>query len=159
MDGPRVPERDFTERYGVLAVDRAALDARCIWRETPLRDVGIDGQIEHVLPSGVVSGRMIAVQVKSGTSFFSRADGHSVPFTPELKHRAYWARHPLPVIIVLHDERGRSHRVGRCAPSSGPSHDYPVRSLISSTQLGVLAALASDGPLPGRTSVKRGHSR
>jgi hypothetical protein len=52
QDLPGVPSTSFTERAGVNAVASIVNDARCIWRETPLRDVGIDGQVEYVTPSG-----------------------------------------------------------------------------------------------------------
>ncbi|KQX57982.1 hypothetical protein ASE09_28645 [Streptomyces sp. Root66D1] len=42
------------------------------------------------------------MQIKSGSSYFSkRADG-IVRFKPEAKHRNYWASFPIPVVIVLY---------------------------------------------------------
>lgn len=149
MDGPRVGPEDWTEREGVQAVDRAALAARVIWRETPLRDVGIDGQLEHVLPDGVVSGRIVAVQIKSGPSFWERKDATTVKVTPVVKHRAYWARHPLPVILVLHNEK-TSETIWADARSQlrvgATSITLPLANKLDAA--GVKRALASDGPLP-----------
>ncbi|MFF6774621.1 DUF4365 domain-containing protein [Streptomyces sp. NPDC012637] len=83
-------------------VDEVVNDAGCLWRETLTHDVGIDGQIEYVDPEGRATGRLVAVQIKSGASYFSsRSDGY-VHFRPEPKHRNYWASFPLPVIVVLH---------------------------------------------------------
>lgn len=149
MDGPTVGDRDFTERYGVRAVEGAVLDARCIWRETPLRDVGIDGQIEHCTPTGVVTGTMVAVQVKSGPSFFARDDGSNVLFTPEAKHRAYWARHPLPVIVVLHDEQTkRTIWADARAQLRAGATSLLVPHSNRFDAGGVHAALEADGPAP-----------
>lgn len=66
------PAGRCTERAGVNAVASMVNDARCIWRETPLRDVGIDGQVEYVTPSGAATGRLVLLQVKSGATYFRR---------------------------------------------------------------------------------------
>ena len=149
MDGPRVEEADFTERFGIRAVEDAVLAARCIWRETPLRDVGIDGQIEHRLASGVVTGRLVAVQVKSGSTYFASRSDTDVAYTPKEKHRAYWARHPLPVILVLHEpDTGRSIWTDARGQLRDGAKTLRVPLDNHLDRAGVLAALAVDGPLP-----------
>lgn len=102
MDLPKYQTTNTTERLGVNAVAEAIARLGLIWRETPMADVGIDGQIEYVDKNGYATGRMIAVQIKSGKSFFKEKDGAWV-FHPEKKHKFYWERFPLPVIIILHD--------------------------------------------------------
>jgi hypothetical protein len=91
---PSVPATSFTERSGINAVASIVNDVRCIWRETPLRDVGIDGQVEYVTPAGAATGRLVLVQVKSGASYFESATAESVPFSPKPKHRGYWEGAP-----------------------------------------------------------------
>ncbi|CCG85972.1 hypothetical protein EPIR_0607 [Erwinia piriflorinigrans CFBP 5888] len=44
----------------------------------------------------------MAVQVKSGLSYFTRPSEHGWKFYPEAKHRSYWESFPLPVLLVLH---------------------------------------------------------
>lgn len=95
----------FTERAGVNAVAAAVNGMRCIWRETPLADIGIDGQIEYLTSDGVPTAQIVGVQVKSGASYFRRISGDAVVYVPSDTHRAYWARFPVPVILVLHDPR------------------------------------------------------
>ena len=74
-----------------------------IWRPTSANDLGIDGQIEMLEGSGPVSsGRILAVQVKSGASYFKSASEKHILFRPEPRHQRYWARIPLPVVLVLH---------------------------------------------------------
>ena len=50
----------------------------CLFRELPTADVGIDGHIELVTEefgkSPVVTGRLVSVQIKSGTSYFENED-------------------------------------------------------------------------------------
>jgi Domain of unknown function (DUF4365) len=66
MDLPKYQTTNTTERLGVNAVAEAIARLGLIWRETPMADVGIDGQIEYVNKEGYATGRMIAVQIKSG---------------------------------------------------------------------------------------------
>ncbi|MDY0900921.1 DUF4365 domain-containing protein [Pantoea agglomerans] len=102
MSFPKYNQTNSQERLGVNAVAEAMAKMGQIWRETPMADVGIDGQIEYVSPEGFATGRMIAVQIKSGPSFFKESNGDWY-FNPEDKHRFYWERFPLPVLIVIHN--------------------------------------------------------
>ncbi len=149
MPLPRVTTNDFTERTGVIAVETAVNQACCIWRETPMRDVGIDGQVEHVLDNGEVTGRIVAVQVKSGPSRFSAETETEVRFTVDPVHAAYWAVHPLPVILVLHDPT-RALTIWTDARAAlaagGRTIQVPKANILDAA--GVRLALASDGPLP-----------
>lgn len=99
---PKVDKNYFTEREGILAVERIVNQMSCIWRETPNKDVGIDGQIEYVDEDGNTTGHVIAVQVKSGKSFIHEKDGHII-FYPEHKHLQYWENYALPVILLIYD--------------------------------------------------------
>ena len=91
------------ERRGIAAVQTYAARTGQIWRETGTGDVGIDGQIEFVSPEGLVNGRIAAVQVKAGRSFFKHRTELGWKFYPEEKHKTYWEQFPLPVVLVLHD--------------------------------------------------------
>ncbi|WP_447773462.1 DUF4365 domain-containing protein [Aeromonas veronii] len=102
MNFPKYNQTNSQERLGVNAVAEAMAKIGQIWRETPMADVGIDGQIEYVSPEGFATGRMIAVQIKSGPSFFKESNGDWV-FHPDEKHRFYWERFPLPVLIIIHN--------------------------------------------------------
>lgn len=102
MDLPKYKPTSSMERLGVNAVAESIARLGLIWRETPMSDVGVDGQIEYVDKDGYATGRIIAVQIKCGKSFFNEKD-ESWVFYPESKHRFYWERFPLPVLIILHD--------------------------------------------------------
>ncbi|MFZ4703196.1 MAG: DUF4365 domain-containing protein, partial [Candidatus Methylumidiphilus sp.] len=99
---PRYNNTNSQERLGVNAVAETMARLGLIWRETPMADVGIDGQIEYVDKEGFATGRIIAAQIKSGPSFFKEKDDNWT-FYPEDKHRFYWERFPLPVLIILHN--------------------------------------------------------
>lgn len=106
---PKVDVAFSQERLGVNAVAAYAAANNLIWRENNIKDVGIDGQLEYVNASGMATGGVIALQIKSGPSFFTHDDGDSWRFYPEEKHRIYWERFPVPVIVVLHQpETGES---------------------------------------------------
>jgi len=99
---PKVGVAFSVERLGINAVAAFAAANGLIWRENSIKDIGIDGQLEYVSGSGFATGRIVALQVKSGPSFFAHEDGESWLFYPEDKHRIYWERFPVPVILVLH---------------------------------------------------------
>ena len=129
MTFPQYGHTNQQERFGVNAVAEAVARMGLIWRETASADVGIDGQIEYVGPDGA-TGQIIAVQVKSGPSFLKEKDGNWV-FYPDEKHRFYWERFPLPVLVVLHD------------PESGISYWEDVRRHFrtpGAKQAGILVA-------------------
>lgn len=111
----------FTEREGILAVEKSVNQLRCIWRETPNADVGIDGQIEYVDTDGNCTGHVVAVQVKSGASYIKRVT-NGISFTPSERHAQYWEHFPLPVLIIIHD------------PDSGATYWGDVRKHLRSDQ-------------------------
>lgn len=101
MELPQVPPTFNTERAGVLTVALELNRLGLIWREIPMADIGIDGQIELVVSGGAAVGQLIAAQVKTGDSHF-HDHGHRWHFYPEEKHRFYWERFPMPVLLMLH---------------------------------------------------------
>lgn len=109
---PRVPGTYSQERIGISAIAFAAANLSQIWRETSTGDVGIDGQLEFVNSDGFATGRTLGVQVKSGPSYFTNEDTNSFHFYPSDKHRLYWERYPIPVLLILHNpEQNRSYWV------------------------------------------------
>jgi hypothetical protein len=65
-------------------------------------DFGIDGHIE-VVANREPTGNLIAVQIKSGPSYFRSKDPNGITFRGTAAHLEYWLKHDLPVIVVLHD--------------------------------------------------------
>jgi len=94
---------DITGRIGVNAVERAVLEIGWLFRELPTSDFGIDGQIEIVDDFGNPSGRLIAVQIKSGPSYLKEKTSAGFIYRGDPRHLSYWSQYSLPVIIVLHD--------------------------------------------------------
>lgn len=110
MELPVVGHNFTQERIGVAALQVYAARHGQVWRETPTADVGIDGQLEFVNSANQATGKLAAVQVKAGPSYFlHRTDGGWKHYPAE-KHRRYWEAFPLPVFLVLHNtESGKSY--------------------------------------------------
>lgn len=118
MQFPKVGFSYAQERLGINALQNYAANNSQIWRETATGDVGIDGNLEFVNVDGFATGKVIAVQVKSGPSYFKNESANGWKFYPEDKHKFYWESFPLPVILVLHD------------PSSNNSYWADVRQAL-----------------------------
>lgn len=103
MQFPKVGTTYVQERLGIAAVQSYAAQRKQIWRETGTGDVGVDGNLEFVSPEGYATSRIMAVQVKSGPSYFQNAPDCGWKFYPDAKHRNYWESFPLPVLLVLHN--------------------------------------------------------
>ncbi len=63
-------------------------------------DVGVDGFIEFV-SAGEVSGRLVAVQIKAGDSYFN-AKEKKFMVSVDQSHIDYWEAYTLPVIMVCY---------------------------------------------------------
>lgn len=144
MSLPKYSSTNSQERFGVNAVAEVIARLGQIWRETPIADVGIDGQIEFVSAEGFATGKMVAVQIKSGPSFFKESEGDWV-FYPEEKHRFYWERYPLPVLIIIHNpDTNLSYWVDarqsiRSANESAPKGiKIPKNNILQTTSSGKL---------------------
>ena len=93
--------KDQIERLGVNAVERFFLSMNWLFREQQISDYGIDA---HAEPKNGdhPTGQLIALQIKSGKSFFRKRGGNYV-FYGEARHLEYWTQHALPVFIVIYD--------------------------------------------------------
>lgn len=73
-----------------------------IFREQPTEDYGIDAHIE-VVDGEDVRGRLLALQIKGGASWFNEPGPGGWWFRPDDAHVRYWTNHSLPVAVVLYD--------------------------------------------------------
>lgn len=94
--------RDNTERVGMNAVEAIFLGFKWTFRGQPVSDYGIDAQVE-IWEDGEFTGKLIALQIKSGESYFIRRKGEDYIFASDLKHLDYWVRQPIPVFVILHN--------------------------------------------------------
>jgi hypothetical protein len=96
-----MPRYSSTSRLGVTATASITeKELGWIFREQLIADVGIDAQIERV-DSGTPTGKLIAVQIKTGASHFDDRGSHLV-YRGNPDHLDYWTGHSLPVLLVAH---------------------------------------------------------
>lgn len=76
------------------------------FREQPTSDFGIDAHVETVV-DGHLTGRLLAIQIKSGASYFREERPAGYVYRGDAKHLKYWLDHALPVILVLCDGSAR----------------------------------------------------
>ncbi|GGI20454.1 DUF4365 domain-containing protein [Oxalicibacterium faecigallinarum] len=91
-----------TERLGVSALDHFFSEQGWLFREQSTHDYGIDAHIE-IVENERPTGKLIALQIKSGTSFFKEETADSYVFRTDDKHVAYWVGHSMPVVLVLYN--------------------------------------------------------
>lgn len=89
------------ERIGVSKLDTLFSEAGWKFREQPIKDYGVDAQVEIVNEDNP-TGKLIAIQIKSGLSYFSEQNETSIVFRPKTRHVSYWIDYCLPVILVLY---------------------------------------------------------
>ena len=90
------------ERLGVALAMGEFERLSFAFREQHQRDFGIDAHAE-LIESGQPTGRILAIQLKTGSSYFSEQEEEGFVFRTDQGHVAYWLNHSLPVVICLCD--------------------------------------------------------
>lgn len=93
---------DSTSRLGVHIVASTFEALGFAFREQPTSDFGIDAQVE-VRAGSRGTGELLALQIKSGDSYFREATADGWCLRTDAVHANYWLEHSLPVIIVQVD--------------------------------------------------------
>ena len=137
-----------TEKLGVNAIERIFLEFGWIFRRQTEDDYGIDAIVE-VVEDGLPTGRLIALQIKSGASYFKKR-GENYAYYGETKHLEYWANHSLPVFVILHDPVQRLTLFQRIVPSlckAGAGARWSIE-IPPTNELGIDAEDEFEGRLP-----------
>src|SRR3972149_1019365 len=90
------------DRQGVSKLEFFFSSVGWLFREQYLHDYGIDAQVE-IVKDNKPTGDLIAIQVKSGASYFYERTKTEIIYRADNKHIEYWMRHCLPVIVVLYN--------------------------------------------------------
>lgn len=101
-----VSESANVERIGVAVVQLAFEGIGFLFREQPISDYGIDAHVE-IVQGDAATGRLIGLQIKSGSSWFEEKTENGVIYRGDKAHLDYWLNHSLPVIIVLYDPEAK----------------------------------------------------
>ena len=102
MELPKYVDTSRTERIGVNKAALILSQMGLIFRETSNSDIGIDGQIEEVDEYCNATGRVMAVQIKSGKSYLHEKDD-GWRFYVDEAHKNYWRLFPIPVMLLVHN--------------------------------------------------------
>lgn len=142
---------DETSRLGIQAVGLIFERLRWAFREQPTSDYGIDAQAEKRGDDGAGLGKLIALQIKSGASWF-KPRGDDYVYYGEDRHKDYWLGHSLPVFIIIHNpdngltlwQKVERHLIEEQSEGRW-SITIPAKNTLDSTTEGYIAeAVASD---------------
>ncbi|MEH2565224.1 DUF4365 domain-containing protein [Bradyrhizobium sp. AZCC 2289] len=74
---------------------------RWLFREIGKDDLGIDGLVEVIGDDRKARGRIFAVQIKCGHSFFSEERLDGFVYRGSMEHLNYWVEYSLPVVLII----------------------------------------------------------
>jgi len=84
---------------GVIYVQKVVNEHGSIFRPVHQEnDLGVDGSIE-IVEAEESSGRLVAVQIKSGDSYFPNS-GDEFVMDVDQRHLDYWLNYSIPVIVI-----------------------------------------------------------
>lgn len=98
----KAQESDRTERQGISLVTFRGEAAGFAVREQTSSDYGIDA-IAELIDDETATGQLVAIQIKSGSSYLDEAKEDCFIYRPDAQHVQYWLGHTLPVIVCLCD--------------------------------------------------------
>jgi len=97
----RADSRHLIDRQGLSLVQALAVtDLHWLFREQTVSDVGIDAHLE-VVEKGHATGRLLALQIKSGESYFRELVDDGLVYRGDQAHLEYWLDHSLPVVVIV----------------------------------------------------------
>ncbi len=82
------------------------------FRSQYVKDYGIDAHAEPFDGPHQPSGRLLALQIKSGDSYFREETADGWWYRGENRHLRYWLNHVLPVLIVIYDVNSNTLYLG-----------------------------------------------
>ncbi len=153
-------EKKQTERLGVSRLDYFFSENGWLFREQTLHDYGIDAQVE-IVEHGKPTGELIAMQIKSGASYFSEQTASDVVYRADNTHIQYWSRHALPVIIVLFNPDADTLLWERVTDETaintgkGWKINVPQKQILNANSLAVLKNLTQPPPYIRRLNKLR----
>ena len=107
MSLPKYIDTNKTERIGVHKAALVLSEMGLIFRETSNSDTGVDGQVEEVDEDNNATGRIMAVQIKSGSSYLHE-NGNSWTFYIDEAHKNYWRLFPIPVMLLVYNPNDKN---------------------------------------------------
>lgn len=118
------------------------------FRRTPQEaDFGVDGYVDVITDEGYVTGKSLAVQIKSGSSYIKWDAAGTTRYRGDRKHVNYYLNHTVPVLLVIVDPETKSAWWRRfdAYETDGDDHSWSIaislESRLNAAAKGVLARL------------------
>ncbi|MGM8932820.1 DUF4365 domain-containing protein [Salinicola halophyticus] len=132
----KAQESDRTERQGLGWVTVRGEAAGFAVREQTSSDYGIDA-IAELIDDATATGQLVAIQIKSGSSYLGETKDGCYIYRPDAQHVNYWIGHTLPVIVCLCDHENEIVYWERVAKDTVESTGKGFKLAVSqSRQLG-----------------------
>jgi tetratricopeptide (TPR) repeat protein len=93
---------------GVAAADLEISSWGWAFRSQEVEDYGIDAHVEPFDGPSSPTGRLLALQIKSGEWYFAEEADGGWWYRGKNRHLRYWLGHVLPVLIVIYDPASRT---------------------------------------------------
>lgn len=106
---PTIQKSTITGENGITIVKEIVeTNLNWLFRQNHLEnDFGIDAYIDVITESGQVTGKTIAIQIKTGTSFFKEENEIGYVFRGDVKHLNYYMNLQTPILIVIVDNENK----------------------------------------------------
>jgi hypothetical protein len=103
MELPKLKKTNQIGEIGLTVVKSIVEnDLNWMFRENHLEnDFGIDAYIDIISELGQVTGKSIALQIKTGESYFEEKNNTGWIYRGELKHLNYYLNQDIPVVILI----------------------------------------------------------
>ncbi len=117
MELPKYKKSNQTGRKGLTIISKI-IENQLDWllrANHQEDDFGIDAFID-IIDSESITGKSIAIQVKTGQSYLKEFDEFNWLFEGEFRHLNYYLNHDIPVLIVLVDDQNEIAYWEVCKP-------------------------------------------
>ncbi|MBX3375977.1 MAG: DUF4365 and DUF1817 domain-containing protein [Phycisphaeraceae bacterium] len=110
-------------------------------------DFGIDGQMEVITEEGLVTGQILATQIKHGESYLRETNRWGYVYRGETKHFNYLSNYPVPVLIIICDPATKTAYWTRFVPEEtrptegGWTLTVPFANRLSESKAALLSLL------------------
>lgn len=106
MELPKYNKSQETGEIG-LSIVKKTIEKELNWifrKNHQEHDFGIDGYIDVIAECGQVTGKSIALQIKTGKFYFSEPTDLGWVYRGQMSHLNYYLNHEIPVIILIVDD-------------------------------------------------------
>ena len=98
----KITPQSMIGQRGANLIERIVLKMGYVWRQTPIFDAGIDGEIEIRDPmTGEMTNTIVKVQAKATTQSFQAETDNSFKYTCKQNDLGYWLQGNVPIILVV----------------------------------------------------------